>query len=385
MNNDIFRHGGAIDLAAAHYNIALSQWLDLSTGINPTPYPVEGTNIAPETWQRLPLKRDTDAAICAARHYYDVPSVNHIACGPGTQALLQLVPFILSETDQVKRVAIFGPTYGEHAPAWERAHVTTTEIFATPDIRQTIVRNQQLAPTSRIKNAPANNAVSNFGWLGLTPVETLANIVNDHDAFVIVNPNNPDGGYFDRQSLFDFACYLQERGKYLILDEAFADTTPDLSLCPQVHHLTHTVILRSFGKFFGLAGARVGFALSHPALIAKISDRLGPWAVPGPALHIATAALGDNEWHHAMRTSLHLQANWLDQQLSKINGCKLIGGTDLLRLYQGEMLPALQKHLAQCGIWVRGFTQAPTWLRFGLPGTKENQNRLQTALESFCP
>jgi cobalamin biosynthetic protein CobC len=385
MSDDIFRHGGAIDLASEHYNIAVDHWLDLSTGINPTPYPI--TDAPAKTWHRLPLKRDTDAVLAAAKQYYGIVSMDHIACGPGTQALIQLVPFILAKTANINSVAIFGPTYGEHAPAWQRAHIRTTEIYATPDMRQAIVRNSptgalspgaSLAPHIEPKYSP-----SDFGWSGLTPDHDLADVINTHDAFVIVNPNNPDGGLIDQNSLFSFATYLQKRGKYLIIDEAFADTAPDVSLCPKIHELTNTIILRSFGKFFGLAGIRVGFAVAHPAMIADITDRLGPWAVSGPALHITTHALGDQTWHQTMRDRLAAQAKWLDQAVLHATDCELVGGTSLLRLYRGCRLPDLQKHLARQGIWVRGFTNAPNWLRFGLPGISTNQRRLISVLSDF--
>ncbi|OSQ36148.1 threonine-phosphate decarboxylase CobD [Thalassospira mesophila] len=355
MSDDIFHHGGAIDLAAAHYNIALDEWLDLSTGINPVPYPV-GTP-SPESWHRLPLKSDNDALVDAAQTCYNVPSSAHIASAPGTQALIQLVPFLLAQTGSVKTAVIFGPTYGEHARAWERAGVKTTEISYPAHTRLSLVQSH----------------------------DKSGDIIASHDVFVIVNPNNPDGGMIDATSLFDFAKRLQDQGKYLIIDEAFADTVPGISLCSKINVLTHTVVLRSFGKFFGLAGARVGFAITAAPLARQISDRLGPWAIPGPALHIATRALTDTSWQTATRTRLARDASRLDRLICALPDCHLVGGTGLLQLYSGACLPALHHHLATNGIWGRRFHRTPNWLRLGLPGSETDWHRLQSALDEFSP
>ncbi|AUG52188.1 threonine-phosphate decarboxylase [Thalassospira marina] len=381
MKDDLFHHGGAIDLAAKRYGIALDQWLDLSTGINPLPYDIG--DIPVEYWQRLPLARDLEQVLGAAEQYYGIPVSGHIVCAPGTQALIQLLPFVLAAKTPIKKVAVLGPTYGEHAPAWQRAGMTTTEIQTTPQTRQHLIAHPQMVPTNA--NADAKTSLETSGWQSPHDNPALAAVIDDHDVFVIVNPNNPDGGVTDAQTLRNFANHLQDRGKYLILDEAFADTCPENTLCGHIAELENTVILRSFGKFFGLAGMRVGFAVGAPALIADLADRLGPWSVPGPALHIATQALADKNWQQQTRENLHHQANWLDEQVLRATGtgAKLLGGTDLLRLYAGPSLPALQQHLAQRGIWVRGFVHAPNWLRFGLPGTQANMDRLATALADF--
>ncbi|WP_073953734.1 threonine-phosphate decarboxylase CobD [Thalassospira sp. TSL5-1] len=377
MKDDIFHHGGAIDLAAQRYGIPLDQWLDLSTGINPLPYRVG--DIPLQYWHRLPLAHDLARLIKAAEEYYNVPVPGHLVCAPGTQALIQLLPFVLAQKSPIKKVAVLGPTYGEHAPAWKRAGVDTTEIQTTATDRRHILSHKFGAPPSCTLSANLHAT----GWRGKQDDIDFSRLVAEHDVFVIVNPNNPDGGVIDATTLGDFARYLGAHGKYLIIDEAFADTSPETSLCRQIDGLENTVILRSFGKFFGLAGVRVGFALATPDIVTQLSDRLGPWSVPGPALHIATQALTDKTWHQHTRKTLHQQAGWLDEQIINATGSKCIGGTNLMRLYEGENLPALQDHLAKQGIWVRGFASAPTWLRLGLPGTPANMDRLSAALSGF--
>ena len=377
MKDDISHHGGAIDLVAQRYGIALDQWLDLSTGINPLRYQVGDVPL--QYWHRLPLAHDLAELVKAAEDYYRVPLPGHLVCAPGTQALIQLLPFVLAQNLTVKKVAVLGPTYGEHAPAWKRAGIDTTNIQTTASDRQHILSHGFHTPTSRALAANLHAT----GWRGAQSDIDFPHLLAEHDVFVIVNPNNPDGGIIDAETLYEFAQYLDAHDKYLILDEAFADTCPESSLCHLITHLKNTVILRSFGKFFGLAGLRVGFAIAAPALIAQLSDRLGPWSVPGPALHIATRALSDTAWQQQTRENLHIQARWLDQHILRASGAKLVGGTDLLRLYAGQNLPALQHHLAQKGIWGRSFAPAPTWLRLGLPGTAENMNRLATALSDF--
>ncbi|MBO6946797.1 MAG: threonine-phosphate decarboxylase [Rhodospirillales bacterium] len=325
------RHGGDIDAATERFGHPSGGWLDLSTGINPVPYPV--SEIEQHIWQRLPTASDEAALIDAARGYYRVPEHAGILAAPGTQAIIQWLPTV----PETCRVQVIGPTYEEHAASW-RAHNHTVEIIDDIDIA-------------------------------------------DADVVIVVNPNNPNGRVIEPDALLHTARRLSGRGT-LIVDEAFADVRPDISVTSETGTGTEgLLILRSFGKFFGLAGLRLGFAIGSETAIGKLKRLLGPWAVTGPALQIGTRALRDLAWHEQTRTRLANDALRLDAILTKA-GMDFVGGTLLYRLFRSDDAPSIYEALGSAGIMVRKFDCDPTWLRFGLPGRETDWARLETALRT---
>ena len=161
---------------------------------------------------------------------------------------------------------------------------------------------------------------------------------------VVCNPNNPDGHRTSAQDLLALAKQQAARNGLLIVDEAFADFEATDSLAPHLP-LPGVIVLRSFGKAYGLAGLRLGFALASPGRAALIRTALGPWAVSGPALHIGAMALQDTAWHNEAADA----AGWA-------------------------------RRLGRAGIQVRSFADAPARLRFGIPGDPAAWNRLAAAL-----
>lgn len=322
MSSGVY-HGGNLAAARAQYGGAAADWIDLSTGINPWPYPLP--DLPGEAWTQLP-QPDAEAKLLAlARTAYSLPDGAGIVAAPGTQALIQMLPTLLSP----RRVAIVSPTYGEHVPAWRAAGHTVREV-----------------------------------------TEPLS----DTDVLVLCSPNNPDGRLAD-PALLDWAG----EGRLLVVDEAFADVTPEASLCPRAGR-EGLLIFRSFGKFYGLAGLRLGFAAGDPVLTRQLAERLGPWAVSGPALAIGAAALADREWQAETRAKLTQAAERLDSLLAEA-GLIAGGGSSLFRLVLTPG-PAQVWHdrLARAHIWTRPFPAQPRWLRFGLPGTDQAWQRLEAAL-----
>ena len=325
------KHGGDLTEAIARHGGAPGSWLDLSTGINPRPWPIP--QALPESaWQRLPSHADAEALIAAARKTYGVPDGVDIAAASGTQALIQLLPYLAAPGS----VAIVGPTYSEHALAWRSAGRTVIAIDSL--------------------DACPDNAVH----------------------VIVVNPNNPDGRVTDRAGLTRIATQLKERGGWLVIDEAFADVDPAVSAAALCADLP-VLILRSFGKFYGLAGLRLGFAIGAPDLIARIATALGPWPVSGPALLIGAAALADQPWADRTRRALQQQAHALDEVLVKA-GFAIAGGTALFRLARHPQSLQLHATLAQQRIWCRSFDWADDLLRFGLPSDAAGLDRLAAAL-----
>jgi cobalamin biosynthesis protein CobC len=303
----------------------------LSTGINPWPWPIP--HPLPESaWQRLPSRAETETLLHAARSTYGVPDGADIAAASGTQALIQLLPYLAAPGP----VAILGPTYSEHGRAWRNAGHPVIAI------------------------------------------DHLAACLESAVHAVVVNPNNPDGRVTDRAALARIAALLKGRGGWLVVDEAFADSDPAVSsvaLCRD----WPVVILRSFGKFYGLAGLRLGFAIGEPDVIARITAALGPWPCSGPALLIGTAALGDRPWVDHTRGRLDQQARKLDEVLAKA-GFTIAGGTPLFRLARHRHAQNLHAALARRHIWCRSFDWADDLLRFGLPADAAGLDRLAVAL-----
>lgn len=324
-------HGGDPAAVEARFGTPLHGWLDLSTGINPVAYAVPP--MPQDVLARLPRRAEMDALLAAARRAYGVPDHAAIVAAPGTQALIQLVPTLFAPSD----VTVMGPTYGEHAPAWTAAghHVV--------DVTSICAQAARPAP---------------FG--------------------VLVHPNNPTGRLQAVEGLLAFAEELLDRGGALVVDEAFADVTPEVSVTPHAGP-AGLIVLRSFGKFFGLAGVRLGFAVCAPDVAEKITAKLGPWAVSGPALWAGTHALNDAAWARQTRARLKADALRLDGLLQGA-GLKIVGGTDLYRLAESESAQEIYEKLGRQGILTRPFAYNAKWLRFGLPGREDDWARLQAAL-----
>ncbi|MCA3565012.1 MAG: threonine-phosphate decarboxylase [Methylocystis sp.] len=326
-------HGGDLTEAMARFGGGRGDWLDLSTGINPHAYPVP--ELAAELWRSLPTGGDLKALLDAARRCYRVPEQAEIVAAPGTQALIQWMPRLAPAGG----AAVLGPTYNEHARAFSGTDRGVEGIAALKEWRD------------------------------------AANLI-------IVNPNNPDGRLLPLDALADCAAEAAERGGWLIIDESFIDVAPErtaVSLCARYP----VVILRSFGKFYGLAGVRLGFLIAAPSIAGRFRAALGPWAVTGPALAIGEAALGDDGWAKMMRENLNAEANSMDRCL--IEGqCRIIGGTPLFRLVRHPAAAALHERLAGQHIWVRRFDRDRTLLRFGLPGNAAGLARLSCALAGFA-
>ncbi|MBK1667258.1 threonine-phosphate decarboxylase [Rhodovibrio sodomensis] len=328
-------HGGNLADARASYGTPEAGWLDLSTGINPHPYPLP--ELPRDLWTALPQADAEAALIQAAADAYGAPSAATVVPAPGTQALIQLLPRVLGSD----RAAVVGPTYGEYAPAWRAAGAT---VEAVGDLEA-----------------------------GLTALAGAA-----RPALVVCNPNNPDGRTWSPDRLIDLAGTLAAHGGTVVVDEAFADVVPEVSVTHAADR-PGLVVLRSFGKFFGLAGLRLGFALAPGTLARAIGDALGPWAVAGPAIALGRTALADRAWQTAMRARLASEAGALDDLLAGA-GLTPAGGTSLYRLVEHADAAGWHDRLARLGIWVRAFPDRPSRLRVGLPGDERGWQRLAAAL-----
>jgi cobalamin biosynthetic protein CobC len=330
MDNAPRDHGGNLDAARHRFGGDRAQWIDLSTGINPVPYPMPP--LSRHAVADLPATSDMAALREAAAACYGTRA--HVTPLAGAQAAIQAVPHLAAPG----RARVLSPTYNEHAAAL-RARGWTVEEVPQPD--------------------------------------ALAGA----DCAVVVNPNNPDGARHDPVRLMALAG----RVGLLVVDESFADPVPDLSLAPHLHAGPQNIlVLRSFGKFYGLAGLRLGFALSSDRIAARIAEMSGPWPISGPAIEVALRALADTAWQAATTARLMRDAARLDA-LALRAGWSLVGGTPLFRTYATPDAKAAQDHLARHHIWSRIFPYSSHWLRLGLAGTAAEWARLEYVIPRLCP
>lgn len=327
-------HGGSLGRARALFPRAPEPFVDLSTGINPHSYPL--LDLPATALTRLPEAGRLHDLKVAAANAYGAQDTANIAAAPGTQILLPLVYGLMAPG----RARVLGPTYAEHARAASIAGHEVMEVDA---------------------------------------FEALY----DADLAIVVNPNNPDGRVVPRSRLLDLAGRLRDRGGLLVVDEAFMDVGPRAeSLAGDVGQ-GGIVVLRSFGKFFGLAGVRLGFALADPATASRLEARFGPWAVSGPALEYGVAALSDLQWQRAMRMRLDEEAGKLDGLFRRF-GVPVAGGTSLYRFIDSAAAPGLFRALGGKGILLRHFVDRPDVLRAGLPASREEWRRLEEALADWA-
>lgn len=324
----MLEHGGRLRGAAQRYGIPLGDWLDLSTGLAPQPWPLPA--IAAQAWARLP--EDDDGLESTAAACYGAPAALAVA---GSQAAIQSLPQLLAHGT----VGVLEPCFAEHALAWQRAGHDVLRLGA----------------------------------------EAIDACLARLDVLVLANPNNPTGRYFPPAQLLDWHQRLKRRGGCLVVDEAFMDCTPELSLAAYSGR-PGLVVLRSFGKFFGLAGVRLGFVLAETALLERLRERLGPWTVSGPARALGAQALALSSAAARGRRSVQLQA--AGRRLAALlvaHGLTPHGGTPLFQWLRHAQAAELHDFLARRGILVRLFV-TPASLRFGLPADEAGWQRLEQAL-----
>ncbi|MDB5764079.1 MAG: hypothetical protein JWQ21_3074 [Herminiimonas sp.] len=321
----MLEHGGNLRDAVIRFGRPREDWLDLSTGINPQPYPAPA--LGADAWHRLP-EADPELAI-AAREYYNAPQILPVA---GTQAAIQALPRLRPRS----RVVVAAPAYAEHAHRWAQAGHAMREV----------------------------------------PYEELDAAVADCDVMVICNPNNPTGATIAPEVLLAWAAQLASRGGWLVIDEAFGDTTPQMSVAAWSDR-AGLIVLRSVGKFFGLAGLRLGFVAAHPQLLKELADMLGPWTVSGPAQDIGRAALADRCWQASMRIHLLQSGERLHALLAR-HGISA-SGSALYQWWPEQQAQAFRQHMAQRGIWVRLFADGARGIRLGLPPDEAGWQRLEQA------
>ncbi|SFB39371.1 L-threonine O-3-phosphate decarboxylase [Pseudomonas sp. NFIX10] len=326
----MLEHGGRLRNAARQYGIAEADWLDLSSGLAPWPFDVPAIPL--RAWARLP--EADDGLEQAACDYYGALDVLPVA---GSQMAIQLLPRLRRSG----KVGVLSPCYAEHAEAWRRSGYIVREVL---------------------------EAEVDF-------------FLDSLDVLVVVNPNNPTGLSLAPERLLDWHARLAQRGGWLVVDEAFMDVTPALSLAAYTH-LVGLIVLRSFGKFFGLAGVRLGFVLAERRLLKLLAEQVGPWAVSGPTRVLGQACLLDSTAHADQRQRCEATSQRLALLLER-HGFKPQGGCGLFQWLVTEHAQGLHDFMAHRGILLRLFVNTSS-LRFGLPADDSEFLRLEQAFEAYA-
>ncbi|KAF3976956.1 MAG: threonine-phosphate decarboxylase [Methylococcales symbiont of Iophon sp. n. MRB-2018] len=325
----MLEHGGHLIDATKKYNIPLNQWTDLSTGINPNGWPIPA--IPARCWQRLP--ESSDDLISAAKNYYQCQSILAVA---GSQAAIQVLPLLRSHST----VGVLSPAYAEHGYNWKKKGHKVIEL----------------------------------------DIEAIDSQIDKIDVLIIINPNNPTAQQFSKEQLLTWHKQLSQHNGWLIVDEAFIDSTAENSLSSQTTK-KGLIILRSIGKFFGLAGIRSGFVIADEAILNALNAKLGPWAISHPSRYIASLALQDSHWQKQTRKTLKKQAEQLSQVLTN-NALQADGKSDLFQWVKTIDAKNIHHFLAQHGILTRLFT-APLSLRFGLAKNEQQRIHLDKVLKAY--
>ena len=315
MKESFSKHGGKLDEAVLQFGGRKSEWMDLSTGINPRPYPFK--KVGQMLWERLPDDNDFEDIYKAAHNFWNVPKSSVVLGASGVSSIIAIIPFL----NPLSTVSIQQPTYSEYKLSFER--------------------------------------------VGYKVLKTGGEIN------VIVNPNNPDGKIQKVNEI------LENHKRLTIIDESFCDLYPENSLI-NLASQPGFIILKSFGKFWGLAGLRLGFAIGRPETVNPIKYALGPWQISGPALSIGCQALHDIKWAEKTRANLYKSAIRLDKIMKRY---RLIGGTNLYRLYFVTDAKKLFRKLASNKVLIRNFDYNRNWVRIGLPKQEKDWEILEKALK----
>ncbi|CAI8857735.1 MULTISPECIES: threonine-phosphate decarboxylase CobD [Pseudomonas] len=325
----MLEHGGRLQRAVQQYGIAREDWLDLSSGIAPWPYPIP--EIPLRAWARLP---ETDDGLeRAACEYYQVEQLLPVA---GSQAAIQALPRLR----RPGTVGVLSPCYAEHAEGWRRAGHRVREL----------------------------------------PEDQVDYYLDSLDVLVVVNPNNPSARLISAEQLLEWHARLARRGGWLLVDEAFMDNTPQHSIAAHAER-SGLIVLRSFGKFFGLAGVRLGFVLAERHLLQLLAEQLGPWTISGPTRVLGQACLLDSVAHQQQIVRCAAASQRLAGVLSAA-GFAPHGSCDLFQYLVTDQAAQLHEFMARRGILLRLFTQPPS-LRFGLPASEQDFQRLALAFSEY--
>ncbi len=309
-------HGGNIARAAHMYGRPVDDWIDVSTGINVHSYPIP--ELSAHVWQRLPYP--DEQFIAAAFAYYQS---RNILLTAGSQPILECLPQALGELGNRQAVLIPDIGYQEHRHAWQ-GHTQVVDYNGLIDDSEAITKGL---------------AEQDIGHL------------------LVINPNNPTGIRYSVEQIYAWAAQLASKQGFVVVDEAFIDCQPEQS-CITPNMPSNVLVIRSFGKFFGLAGIRLGALIAMPTILEYLANQMGIWRVNGPAQAVSTAAFNDRQWQQQMRAQLanqQAQQRQIWQPVLHALGARIQADTALFRSFTmpAELAQEVHQKAAMQGILTR--------------------------------
>jgi cobalamin biosynthetic protein CobC len=378
-------HGGRLGAARIAYSQAPQPWVDLSTGINPRSYPAPRARGV--TLNRLPDTGELSRLEAVAAAAFGVGDPQRVVATGGTEPALRLLPFVVGGGAAVGADIAGGAAAGARAGGVDRGMAVGARAGGV-DRGMAVGARAGGGIAAAVVAGPTYGSHADSWAKAGVPSRVVADAelgaaIGDRTALIVVNPNNPDGRVIGRDRLRQLHDAVASRDGVLVVDEAFAEVTPEASVAGLAGgELGRLVVLRSFGKFYGLAGLRLGFVISSPAVAARVRALIGDWPVSVDALAAGLAAYADPAWADRMRGHLAAVARRLDGLLTR-HGFEVVGGTSLYRLVRAADAPARFERLAAAGILTRPFQHDSSLLRFGLPGSPQAWRRLSEALAVF--
>lgn len=206
---------------------------------------------------------------------------------------------------------------------------------------------------------------------------------NDNTKMVfIANPNNPTGTQLEREALRDFVASLPS-SVLVVLDEAYIEYSPESNNRALLDEFDNVIIVRTFSKAYGLAGLRIGYALSSAPVADLINRIRQPFNVSRIGLAAAAAALADQAFIERVRQNNQEQMRWLEKQFDAL-GLGFVSSHANFIMVEVEAAADIYQALLEQGVIVRpligyGLTD---WLRITI-GVAEDNNRLIDTLRSI--
>lgn len=331
-------HGGNVYAAARRLGRTVDQLIDFSASINPLG-PAPGAVQAIRRARSLEHYPDPDCwALRQALASHWRCSSNQIVIGNGSTELIHLLP----EALQLRHLLVIGPTFSEYAHAMERFGGRVSMVLAE--------RADGYAPP--LARAIEAMRVNKAKPKGAAPI----------DAVVLCNPNSPTGQACSVQEVKHLARIVQRRRIRLILDETFADYCEERSILPMTNKIENAIVLRSFTKFFGLPGLRIGYLVTKADIAQRIRARQLPWSVNALAQEAALAALSDGRHARRSRSFMVRERARFHTRLRQVSGCVAfpsLANFLLMELPIGRQARTVTAALHRQGILVRDCSTVP--------------------------
>jgi threonine-phosphate decarboxylase len=261
-------HGGNIYAASRDLRCQPASMLDFSASINPlgmAPGAVQVVQASLELATHYPDPDCYELKQALGRFHGIDPEC--VCIGNGSTELI----FLLPKTLALRRALIPGPTFSEYAAAMRAVGGEVSMLLAPPEEEFRIRLSQVAAALQR-----------------------------SLDCVWLCNPNNPTGQLWTKAQVLELWKKARRVGASLIVDEAFIDYCEADSVVSEATSRAGLLVLRSFTKFYGMPGLRVGYLVAEPTVIRRIEAMRLPWSVNNLAQVAAIASL--NETSYAVRS-----------------------------------------------------------------------------------